>query len=61
MMCSGPTPQPTFQPVVEKVLPAEERVSVRSHMPGSVAKEMCGEEASSYTMCSYLRAQGKAG
>ena len=29
--------QPTFQPVKENVLPAEEMVTVRSRMPGSVA------------------------
>ena len=30
------------QPVMEKVLPAEETVSVRSNMPGSAAKCWCG-------------------
>ena len=34
---AGPLTQPIFQPVVEKVLPADEIVSVRSQAPGSVA------------------------
>ena len=33
--------QPTFQPVNENVLPAEEIDTVRSRMPGSVATGMC--------------------
>ncbi len=32
---AGPCTQPTFQPVTENVLPAEEMVSVRSARPGS--------------------------
>ena len=38
----GPCTQPTFHPVTEKVLPAEEMVSVRSAIPGSVAIGTCG-------------------
>ena len=34
---AGPLTQPTFQPVAEKVFPAEEMVRVRSAMPGNVA------------------------
>ena len=34
---AGPTVQPIFQPVTEKVLPAEPIVMVRSHIPGRVA------------------------
>jgi hypothetical protein len=33
--------QPTFHPVVEKVLPADEMVMVRSHIPGSVDTGTC--------------------
>ena len=47
----GPCTQPTFQPVTENVLPADEIVSVRSAMPGSVAIGTCGRP--SKTMCSY--------
>ena len=39
--CSGPVSQPIFQPVKEKVLPADEMVMVRSAAPGSVATGMC--------------------
>ena len=42
MAGAGPLIQPTFQPVVEKVLPPEEIVRVRSAIPGSVAIGMCG-------------------
>ena len=37
MRFSGPIAQPIFQPVSEKVLPSDERVRVRSAMPGMVA------------------------
>ena len=37
----GPVAQPIFQPVTENVLPAEEIVSVRSAIPGSVASGTC--------------------
>ena len=37
----GPCTQPTFQPVTENVLPADEMVSVRSAIPGSVAIGTC--------------------
>ena len=37
----GPVAQPIFQPVTENVLPAEESVTVRSAIPGSVASGMC--------------------
>lgn len=37
MSSAGPATQPIFQPVSEKVLPAEEMVRVRSAMPGSAA------------------------
>ena len=33
--------QPIFQPVNENVLPADEIVTVRSRMPGSVASGTC--------------------
>ena len=33
--------QPTFQPVNEKVLPADEMVTVRSRMPGKRGERMC--------------------
>ena len=50
---AGPLTQPTFQPVQEKVLPAEEIRSVRSRIPGSVASGTCGAAASGKTRCSY--------
>ena len=37
----GVMAQPIFQPVTEKVLPALPSVTVRSHMPGSVAMRTC--------------------
>ena len=37
MRSVGPVAQPTFQPVNENDLPPEPTVTVRSHMPGSVA------------------------
>jgi hypothetical protein len=46
---AGPVAHPTFQPVNEKVLPAELIVRVRSRMPGSVASGRC---TTSYVMCS---------
>ena len=36
----GPIAHPTFHPVVENVLPADDMVSVRENMSGRVAKEM---------------------
>ena len=47
---AGPLTQPTFQPVAEKVFPAEEIVSVRSAIPGSVDTGMCSSP--SKTRCS---------
>ena len=47
---AGPLTQPTFQPVAEKVLPADEIVRVRSHIPGSVATGTCS--APPKTRCS---------
>jgi hypothetical protein len=47
---AGPLAHPTFQPVKENVLPPLEIVSVRSHMPGSVAIGTCG---TSKVRCSY--------
>ena len=47
---AGPVTQPTFHPVVENVLPADEMVSVRSLIPGSVATGTCS--APSNTRCS---------
>ena len=47
---AGPLTHPTFHPVVEKVLPAEEMVRVRSHIPGSVATGTCS--APSNVRCS---------
>ena len=38
---AGPLTQPTFQPVTENVLPAEDTVSVRPAIPGSVAIGTC--------------------
>src|ERR1019366_6400434 len=38
---AGPVTQPTFHPVNENVLPPEEIDSVRSAMPGNVAKGTC--------------------
>ena len=38
---AGPVAQPIFQPVTENVLPAEESVTVRSAIPGSVASGTC--------------------
>lgn len=46
----GAVTQPTFQPVKEKVFPAEEMVTVRSRMPGRPARGMW---APSKTRCSY--------
>ena len=37
----GAQVQPTFQPVQENVFPAEEIVTVRSRIPGSVAIGTC--------------------
>src|SRR3712207_9481850 len=39
---AGPVAQPTFQPVHENVLPADEIRSVRSRMPGNEASGTCG-------------------
>ena len=36
---SGPTAHPIFHPVNEKVLPSEDKVMVRSHIPGNDAME----------------------
>ncbi len=47
---AGAVIQPTFQPVNEKVLPAEEMVTVRSRMPGKPAR---GRWEPSKTRCSY--------
>ncbi len=44
---AGPVTQPTFHPVTEKVFPAEEMVSVRSAMPGSVATGTCSSPSNS--------------
>nr|BFE76595.1 hypothetical protein GCM10020092_098960 [Actinoplanes digitatis] len=49
---AGPVAQPTFQPVQEKVLPADEIRRVRSSMPGSPASGMCGVDESVKTRCS---------
>ncbi|CPU63590.1 Uncharacterised protein [Mycobacteroides abscessus] len=48
---SGPCSHPTFHPVNENVLPAEEMVIVRCRIPGSVAIGTC--RASSNVRCSY--------
>ena len=40
-MGAGAMAHPIFQPVTEKVLPALPSVTVRSHMPGSVAMRTC--------------------
>ena len=37
----GAIAQPIFQPVTLKLLPALPRVTVRSHIPGSVAMRTC--------------------
>ncbi|CNL42059.1 Uncharacterised protein [Mycobacterium tuberculosis] len=42
MSAAGPCTQPIFQPVVEKVFPADEMVRVRSAAPGTVAIGTCG-------------------
>lgn len=47
---AGPVSQPTFQPVKDSVLPAEDTVRVRSAMPGKVATGTW--TASSNTRCS---------
>ena len=47
---AGPVTQPTFQPVNEKVFPALEMLTVRSHIPGRVASGTCWRP--SYTRCS---------
>ena len=49
----GPLTQPIFQPVQENVLPADEIRSVRSRMPGRVARGMWADAASVKTRCSY--------
>ena len=46
----GPVAQPIFQPVKENVLPAEEIVTVRSAIPGSVASGTCSRPSN--TRCS---------
>ena len=53
--CAGPMHQPVCQPVIEKVLPAEESVTVRSNMPGSEAKCWCGSPA--YTVYLYTSSE----
>ena len=50
MSAAGPCTQPIFHPVVEKVFPADEMVSVRSAAPGRVAIGTCG---ASKVRCSY--------
>ena len=45
----GAIAQPIFQPVRENVLPKDDKVTVRSHIPGRVAIEMW---VPSKTMCS---------
>ena len=50
MSGGGAHAQPVFQPVIENVLPADEIVTVRSRIPGSVAIGTCSP---SYTRCSY--------
>ncbi len=50
---AGPVAQPIFQPVTENVLPAEETVTVRSAIPGSVEIGMCTVSSlSSKSRCS---------
>ena len=51
MIGEGAIPQPTFQPVQEKVFPEEETVIVRSNIPGRLAK--CTIFLSSNKICSY--------
>ena len=46
---AGAQAQPIFQPVKEKVLPADDTVTVRSRMPGNDARGRCSP---SKTMCS---------
>ncbi len=55
MSSAGPSAQPIFQPVAEKVLPEEEIRTVRSRMPGKVASGTC--RLSSKTRCSYTSSQ----
>ena len=50
---AGPLAQPTFHPVQENVLPADEMRSVRSRIPGRLASGTCGLAASVKTRCSY--------
>ena len=51
----GPSAQPIFQPVAEKVLPAEDIRTVRSRIPGKPASGRCS--ASSKARCSYTSSQ----
>jgi hypothetical protein len=51
----SPIDQPTFQPVREKILPAELMRSQRSRIPGSVASSTCSQP--SKTRCSWTSSQ----
>merc|ERR1719334_1138584 len=55
MRCSGPYAQPSFQPVTEKVFPADPMEMVRSHIPGKEATRTI--LLSSKTMCSYTSSE----
>ena len=44
---SGATAQPIFQPVSENVFPSEESVTVRSHIPGQLARCRCSPSKTS--------------
>src|SRR6266851_577346 len=50
VISGGAQDQPIFQPVRLNVLPVEERVTVRSRIPGRLAR---GTWGASNTMCSY--------
>src|SRR6266568_5118579 len=50
VISGGAQDQPIFQPVRLNVLPVEERVTVRSRMPGRLARGTCD---GSNTTCSY--------
>ena len=54
---AGATLQPIFQPVSEKVFPSEDRLTVRCHIPGRLARRTCSPSNTSRSYTSSVIAR----